>query len=464
MKKTNLIKLCLFVLFSLNICLKSFSQVAVTIDGSAPHASAMLDIKSTTRGLLAPRMTQAQRDAIASPAAGLLIYQNDGTSGYYVHNGTTWAALAGAGSSKWNLNGSHIYNSNAGHVGIGTSTPNSGLELRGTGSMTQMRITDQTSGNSLVLQGGAGGNMKISGYHYGTGTAQPLYLSVDGANTIITPNGGNVGIGTTAPANKLTVFSNFYGIEHTDGSVRLSTFLNSGGGWVGTLSNHPLNFYTNDGAAAMTITTGGGVGINNTNPTPGYYLDVNGYIKSQQNISTGFVAHTTGGTNAWARYYVRTNSQSWLIGSSQNFIGNQLYIADETFNHTRFSIQPNNGLIWMSTTTGVGINTSNTAGYMLAVNGKIHSTELVIETGWADYVFEKNYKLRSLNELEKFIQQNKHLPNIPSAKEIEKNGLQVGDVQKRMMEKIEELTLYVIEQDKQIKKMESTISELIKKN
>jgi hypothetical protein len=69
-----------------------------------------------------------------------------------------------------------------------------------------------------------------------------------------------------------------------------------------------------------------------------------------------------------------------------------------------------------------------------------------------------------LDEVEKFIFHNKHLPNIPSAKQIEDNGLQLGDVQRRMMEKIEELTLYVIEQDKQIKRLETTISELIKKN
>jgi hypothetical protein len=448
----------------------SYTQnVAINQDGTAPDPSAMLDVKSTTRGLLAPRMTQAQRDAIVSPAAGLLIYQTDGTSGYYVYNGASWASLAGAGSSKWNLNGSHIYNINAGFVGIGTSTPGSGLELRGTGFGAGQRITDATSGNSLVLQSGAGGNLKVTGYNYGTGTAQPLYLSVDGANTIMNSNGGNVGIGTTTPANKLTVYSNFYGIEHTDGSVRLSSFLNSQGGWLGTLTNHPLNFYTNDGAAQMTIIPGGGVGIGTTTPLGGYLLDVAGAIRNSGDAAH-FVANASGGTNSWARFYMRSLNanqsllQSWFIGTSKNFIGNQLYIGDETFGHTRFSIQPNNGLIYLSTTTGVGINTGNTNGYMLAVNGKIHSTELVIESGWADYVFEKNYMLRPLNELEKFIQQNKHLPNIPAAAEIKTNGLNVGDVQKRMMEKIEELTLYIIEQDKQIKKMESTISELIKKN
>jgi hypothetical protein len=354
----------------------------------------------------------------------------------------------------------HIYNNNSGNVGIGVTDPAFKLDI-GMRIRLRSQSGSETAGMWLNKADNSGTTGFIGVYDNST---MGLYGNSSGWGLIMNTVSGNVGMGTLTPANKLTVFSNFYGIEHTDGSVRLSTFLNSAGGWIGTLSNHPLNFYTNDGAAQMTITTGGGVGINTTNPTPGYYLDVNGYVKSSANQSTGFVAQTTGGTNAWARYYVRTNSQSWLLGSSQNFIGNQLYIADETFNQTRFSIQPNNGLIWLSSAVGVGINTTNTAGYMLAVNGKIHSTELVIESGWADYVFEKNYKLKPLEDVEKFILSNKHLPNIPSAKEIEKNGLQVGDVQKRMMEKIEELTLYVIEQDKRIKNLENSISELTKKN
>jgi hypothetical protein len=76
----------------------------------------------------------------------------------------------------------------AGLVGFGTTNPQSGLELRGTGLGTQQRITDNTSGNSLVLQSGAGGNMKVTGFNYNTSQSVPLYLSADGANTFL---GGN---------------------------------------------------------------------------------------------------------------------------------------------------------------------------------------------------------------------------------------------------------------------------------
>ncbi len=90
-------------------------------------------------------------------------------------------------------------------------------------------------------------------------------------------------------------------------------------------------------------------------------------------------------------------------------------------------------------------------GYKLRVNGKAICTELKVQlqSAWPDYVFSKDYKLKPLSEVEKFIQQNKHLPNIPAAADLEKSGIEVGEMQRKMMEKIEELTLYIIELKKE---------------
>ncbi len=74
------------------------AQVSINTDGNASDGSAMLDVKSTDKGFLPPRMTEAQRDAIASPANGLLIYQTDETPGYYYYTGTNWVGLTGTGS------------------------------------------------------------------------------------------------------------------------------------------------------------------------------------------------------------------------------------------------------------------------------------------------------------------------------------------------------------------------------
>ena len=107
----------------------------------------------------------------------------------------------------------------------------------------------------------------------------------------------------------------------------------------------------------------------------------------------------------------------------------------------------------------VGIGTTNPA-YPLSVNGQIQAKEIRVETGWSDYVFDKKYKLPSLSEVESYIQKHQHLPGIPSAEEIVKNGLPVAEVNTKMMAKIEELTLYVIEMEKRIKEDEKLLSKL----
>ncbi len=101
----------------------------------------------------------------------------------------------------------------------------------------------------------------------------------------------------------------------------------------------------------------------------------------------------------------------------------------------------------------IGIwTTSPATGYALSVNGKIMCEELRVQLSetWPDYVFADNYKLKTIEELEEYIQQNKHLPGIPAAANIEKEGIAIGNMQKRMMEKIEELTLYIIQLQKEI--------------
>ena len=99
----------------------------------------------------------------------------------------------------------------------------------------------------------------------------------------------------------------------------------------------------------------------------------------------------------------------------------------------------------------------------LSVNGKITAKEVqVISSGWGDFVFEKEYCLKPLQEVEDFINTNGHLPDIPSAEEINDKGLNIGEMQSKLLQKIEELTLYLIEQNKKLVTFENENKELKK--
>ena len=98
----------------------------------------------------------------------------------------------------------------------------------------------------------------------------------------------------------------------------------------------------------------------------------------------------------------------------------------------------------------VGIGTTNPQS-LLSVKGKISAQEVQVTlTGWSDFVFFDSYKLRPLSEVETFIQENKHLPDVPSAAMVEKEGVNLGEMDAILLRKIEELTLYVIELKKEI--------------
>ena len=103
----------------------------------------------------------------------------------------------------------------------------------------------------------------------------------------------------------------------------------------------------------------------------------------------------------------------------------------------------------------VGIGTNPNSGYILSVNGTIRAKEIKVEANWADFVFEDDYQLKDLEEVESFIEENNHLPDIPSEKDVIKNGIQLGEMNAKLLQKIEELTLYVIDLNKSVNTLKS---------
>ncbi|MFS4454734.1 hypothetical protein [Maribacter sp. 2304DJ31-5] len=119
----------------------------------------------------------------------------------------------------------------------------------------------------------------------------------------------------------------------------------------------------------------------------------------------------------------------------------------------RFSVNGNgiaNPSVTINNNGNMAVGTSGTGSHKLAVGGSIGAREIKVEVGtWSDYVFFSDYDLPTLEEVEKHIKEKGHLINIPSTKEVEANGIRLGEMNRLLLEKIEELTLYVIELKKQ---------------
>jgi hypothetical protein len=114
------------------------------------------------------------------------------------------------------------------------------------------------------------------------------------------------------------------------------------------------------------------------------------------------------------------------------------------------------GVINVINTGNVGIGTTNPGSYKLAVEGTVGARKVQVkQASWADFVFDSAYRLPALSDVKKYITDHKHLPGIPSAKEVENDGIDIGEMNKKLLQKVEELTLYIIEQQQQIDQLKA---------
>ena len=163
-------------------------------------------------------------------------------------------------------------------------------------------------------------------------------------------------------------------------------------------------------------------------------------------------------TNPMLSFYEGSTYKAWFQAYDNDF-----YIVNRMPGRLRLRTNNVDRLVIESDGSVVIGGAAGAAGYKLSVNGKMACEEILIDAAayWPDYVFDRDYPLLSIDDFEKSVIKNKHLPGIPSAEEVSENGgHQVGEMQRQLLEKVEELSLYVIELNKRMKKLEAENSGL----
>lgn len=323
-------------------------------------------------------------------------------------------------------------------------------------------------GNVGINQASPGYKLDVNGTSRVSGAAT-FSNAVNFPGSGIWNTSGNVGMGITSPTSRLHVKGS--------GSTSATSSLN-----VVNSSSSSLLFVRDDGNAGFGTTT------------PSYKLDVNGTgrfvgavtLQGNVNLPGNGIWNTSGNVGIGvagptARLEV-ANGPSWtedgywrtmklLSGSCIEFDGGastkyglaakssgQLVLFTTT---TEGTFSPAAARLVVNSNGYVGIGTDSPSE-LLSVNGNIRTKKVIVtQQSWSDFVFDDGYRLRPLSEVDQFIRAHRHLPDIPNQKTVEEQGVDVGDMQAKLLQKIEELTLYVIELHHRLARQESEITSQI---
>ncbi|MFM7024406.1 MAG: hypothetical protein ACKOXB_15670 [Flavobacteriales bacterium] len=365
---------------------------------------------------------------------------------------------------------------------IKNSTPLTELLLESTGGQT-IRFNRPSSGvsnwtlgrresdNAFVLTDAATFNgysdkfvFTSTGLGIGTTPLAGMKLHVDGGDFMLNgtflPYGTNTRIILQSHNSSATNSPVQFEMLHQSNGGELANrrgylTLKSDDGNVNLMASQKVIAYT-AGTQRMLIDVNGNIGVGA--PTPDARLHVREGILHLESGASGGGAMLSFGTG-------NTISQNAALGQ---------YVVEYVSNRGLFFRTPagsvggernvlllnNNGCVGIGTDMNPMSYFANLDRYKLAVNGSVRAREVVVEINWADYVFAKDYKLKSLKEVEQYINENGTLPNVPSEKEIKDKEIGLGEQNRIQQEKIEELTLYLIQMNKKLEEQEKTNKEM----
>lgn len=284
----------------------------------------------------------------------------------------------------------------------------------------------------------------------------PAWVS-SGSSLYTSPSSTYVGIGTTSPQRLLHIKDQLIPGDDPDhpvlipAAIRLETALPnrvwdltaSSGPAYASPSIHTLQFIPVVGQAPkFTFTSDGRLGINglpNFNTT--LMVHGGGIFRNKLECSDPSAANKISFFHDGVNYRVESEGTGELLFNYGS--GKRVVFHPDVQISSRLAI-------------GTSNYTDGATSYALNVNGKIRAKEVKCYTGWADFVFEPHYTLMPLQELKKYTQQYKHLPDIPSEKEVSQNGINLAEMNAKLLQKIEEAYLYIFQLEQRITELEKT--------
>jgi hypothetical protein len=403
---------------------------------------------------------------------------------------------------------SFVYSQN---VGIGTTTPAARLDVK-----TTSNYVGQFNGSAPMYMGIFEGDVYrayIGSYSgatedvdFGTGsgnTTGKLHLTIQANPSLTIAPTGHVGVGTTNPNYRMHINGGDLFVQSSSGLIRLGyaganewQMATTGAGadlrWYttpdGGTTINPRHYFSQNGNVGIGGFSGPGgplgrldvIGIGTTSSTNTFILrnsllDTIMRVRDDGRMGIGYNGTSYGrtinlggtGINFYtsneaafggAIFPTDTSLVLWSNSGANNYL-----VFQPSWGNTGIGTYTPNAKFHLNGAMLVGNNSARIAtGYEVSVDGEIMCENLVMQnsTTWPDYVFENDYKLMPLADLEKSIRENKHLPNVPSAAEISKTGINMQVITKAHMEKIEELTLYIIQLKKEIDQLRGEIKKI----